>query len=72
MGGGDLGALAQRLGHEDVRTTNDYYGIYALGQLQELLQRHSPMSKLFSNGKGDWSSGPLSALPCSVHRIILV
>ena len=53
MGGGDLDALAQTLGHEDVRTINDYYGIYALGQLQELLQRHSPMAKLFSNGKED-------------------
>ena len=47
MSGGDLGALSQTLGHSDVRTTVDYYGVFAVGQLQELHRRHSPMAGLF-------------------------
>jgi site-specific recombinase XerD len=53
MSGGDLGALAQTLGHSDVRTTVDYYAVFAVGQLKELHRRHSPMAKLFSDGKED-------------------
>jgi site-specific recombinase XerD len=50
--GGNLGSLSQTLGHSDVRTTVDYYGIFAVGQLKEQHAKHSPMSKLFG-GDGD-------------------
>jgi integrase/recombinase XerD len=47
MSGGNLGVLSQTLGHRDVRTTIDYYGVFAIGQLKELHARHSPMANLF-------------------------
>jgi site-specific recombinase XerD len=53
MGGGDLGALSQTLGHDDVRTTIDHYGIFAVRQLQELHRRFSPMARLFDEREGD-------------------
>jgi site-specific recombinase XerD len=51
--GGNLGALAQTLGHSDVRVTADYYGIFAMGQLKEQHAKHSPMSKLFGSDDDD-------------------
>ena len=53
MSGGNLGALSQTLGHSDVRTTVDYYGVFAVGQLQELHRRHSPMAGLFGGNEDD-------------------
>jgi site-specific recombinase XerD len=53
MSGGDLGTLAQTLGHSDVRTTVDYYGVFAVGQLKEQHAKHSPVARLFNNGEKD-------------------
>jgi site-specific recombinase XerD len=44
--GGDLGTLAQILGHSDVRTTVEYYAIYTVNELQQKHRQHSPVAKL--------------------------
>ncbi|NLF02991.1 MAG: tyrosine-type recombinase/integrase [Anaerolineales bacterium] len=55
MSGGDLGSLADILGHSDIRTTADYYGVFSIQELQRKHREHSPMSRLFDwrNDEGD-------------------
>jgi site-specific recombinase XerD len=47
LDGGDLGTLAQILGHSDVRITVEYYSIYTVGELKQKHRQHSPVAKLF-------------------------
>lgn len=53
LNGGDLGTLAQILGHTDVRTTIEYYAIYTVNELQEKHRQHSPVAKLFGGEYND-------------------
>jgi site-specific recombinase XerD len=46
LSGGDLGTLADLLGHEDIRTTKEYYGIFLIEELQEKHRRHSPIAQM--------------------------
>jgi len=52
LSGGDLGSLADILGHRDVRTTWESYAIFRQNELAEKHRRHSPAGRL--NGfRGD-------------------
>jgi len=53
MGGGDLGTLADLLGHTSVMVTKDYYGIFTTQELQEKHARHSPIAQLFEGVRDD-------------------
>lgn len=46
LNGGDLGTLADLLGHEDIKTTKEYYGIFLIEELQEKHKRHSPIAQM--------------------------
>jgi len=48
LSGGDLGTLADILGHSTVMVTKDYYGIFTVGELQRKHEQHSPIAKLRS------------------------
>jgi len=52
MDGGDLGTLADLLGHTNVLVTKEYYGIFTIQELQEKHERHSPVTQIFG-GDGD-------------------
>jgi len=45
LSGGDLGTLADILGHSSVEVTKTYYGIFTIQELQEKHRRHSPIAK---------------------------
>ena len=46
LSGGDLGTLADILGHSSVEVTKAYYGVFTLQELQEKHRRHSPIRKV--------------------------
>jgi len=46
MGGGDLGTLADLMGHSSVEVTKDYYGVFSIEELQKKHDRHSPITRL--------------------------
>jgi site-specific recombinase XerD len=63
LSGGDLGTLADILGHSSVEVTKAYYGIFTLEELQEKHRRHSPIRKVFEvdkNGEREYNNGPSS------------
>jgi integrase/recombinase XerD len=47
--GGDLVTLARLLGHKDIKTTADYYAIFAPDELAELHEKFSPLKGLIDN-----------------------
>jgi integrase/recombinase XerC len=53
LDGGDLGTLADILGHTSVEVTKDYYGVFTFQELQEKHRRHSPIAKMFEVDKND-------------------
>jgi site-specific recombinase XerD len=53
LDGGDLGTLADILGHASVEVTKDYYGIFTVGELRVKHRRHSPIAKMFKVDKND-------------------
>jgi site-specific recombinase XerD len=46
LSGGDLGTLADILGHSTVEVTKSYYGIFTADELQRKHDEHSPIIKL--------------------------
>jgi site-specific recombinase XerD len=48
LSGGDLGTLADILGHSTVEVTKAYYGIFTVAELQAKHAQHSPIVKLRS------------------------
>jgi integrase/recombinase XerD len=46
LSGGDLGTLADILGHSTVEVTKSYYGIFTVDELQRKHAQHSPVGKL--------------------------
>lgn len=56
MNGGDLGTLADLLGHSSVLVTKQFYGIFTVEELQEKHAQHSPIAHLFGEeGESDGS-----------------
>lgn len=53
LSGGDLGALADLLGHEEVSTTRDWYAIFTVKELQAKHRRHSMMAQMFGDEEDD-------------------
>jgi len=53
LSGGDLGTLADILGHSSVEVTKAFYGIFTIQELQEKHQRHSPVARMFGGGEDD-------------------
>jgi integrase/recombinase XerD len=49
LSGGDLGTLADILGHSSVEVTKAYYGIFTLQELQEKHRKHSPIGKVLDD-----------------------
>jgi len=49
LSGGDLGTLADILGHSSVEVTKAYYGVFTLQELQEKHRRHSPIRKVLDD-----------------------
>lgn len=49
--GGDLGTLADILGHSDVGVTKAYYGVFTVRELQEVHRQHSPIAGLFGGNE---------------------
>ena len=49
LAGGDLGSLADLLGHQDVKTTWQSYAIFRTNELSERHGRHSPVNRLIGN-----------------------
>jgi len=43
MNGGDITTLARLLGHNDIRTTAEYYAIFTQSELAELHEKYTPM-----------------------------
>jgi len=50
--GGDLGTLADLLGHSTVMITKEYYAVFKMQELQEKHRKHSPVSRLYDE-EGD-------------------
>jgi site-specific recombinase XerD len=48
LSGGDLGTLADILGHSTVEVTKSYYGIFTAEELQRKHDQHSPIARLRS------------------------
>jgi integrase/recombinase XerD len=46
LSGGDLGTLADLMGHSTVAVTKDYYGIFTADELAAKHERHSPIAQL--------------------------
>ncbi len=46
LSGGDLGTLADLMGHSSVEVTKSSYGIFTIGELQEKHRRHSPVARM--------------------------
>jgi site-specific recombinase XerD len=53
LAGGNLGILSQTMGHEQISTTKDYYGIFTVGELKREHQKYSPMLYLFEGSEED-------------------
>lgn len=53
MDGGDLGSLADLLGHSSVLVTKEFYGVFTMQELQEKHAQHSPVAQLFERGGQD-------------------
>jgi site-specific recombinase XerD len=51
LDGGDLGTLADLMGHSDISVTKAFYGIFKIEELQKKHRQHSPIAKLFGGGK---------------------
>lgn len=47
--GGDLGTLADLLGHSTVLVTKQFYGIFTVSELQRKHQEHSPIAQIFED-----------------------
>lgn len=47
MDGGDLGTLADLLGHSSVLVTKQFYGVFIVEELQKKHAQHSPIAQLF-------------------------
>ena len=47
LDGGDLGTLADLLGHTSVLVTKEFYGIFTIQELQVKHDRHSPVAQIF-------------------------
>lgn len=47
--GGDLVSLARLMGHEDIKTTADYYAIYDQSELSDMHERYSPLKSMLSD-----------------------
>lgn len=52
LDGGDLGALADLMGHSSVLVTKDFYGIFTMQELQEKHAEHSPVMQIFGGNDG--------------------
>jgi len=48
MDGGDLGSLADLLGHSSVLVTKEFYGVFTMQELQEKHAQHSPVAQLLT------------------------
>lgn len=53
MGGGDLGTLADIMGHSDVGVTKNFYGIFTLAELRDKHRKHSPVAKILGGESDD-------------------
>jgi site-specific recombinase XerD len=51
MDGGDLGTLADLMGHSSVLVTKDFYGIFTAEQLREKHGQHSPIAQIYNENK---------------------
>jgi len=54
LSGGDLGTLADILGHSTVQVTKDYYAVFTVAELQEKHKRHSPVAQLEGGDDGHY------------------
>jgi site-specific recombinase XerD len=52
LAGGDLGTLADLMGHEDVQTTK-IYAIFTVQELKEKHAKHSPLLRVFGGSEND-------------------
>jgi site-specific recombinase XerD len=48
--GGDLGTLADLLGHSTVMITKEYYAVFKMQELQKKHRQYSPVSRLYDEG----------------------
>jgi len=46
LNGGDMGSLADLLGHTDIETTKTYYARFKRGDLQRKHDQHSPLAEI--------------------------
>ena len=53
LAGGNIGILSQTMGHEQISTTKNHYGIFSVGELQREHQKYSPMLHLFEGSEED-------------------
>jgi site-specific recombinase XerD len=51
ISGGDMGSLADLLGHADISTTWESYAIFKLAELQAKHQQHSPIARMGREGE---------------------
>ena len=51
LAGGDLGTLADLLGHSDVQVTWQHYAIFRTAELQAKHDKHSPIARMGREGK---------------------
>ncbi|MEI2692656.1 MAG: tyrosine-type recombinase/integrase [Anaerolineae bacterium] len=51
ISGGDMGTLADILGHADIQTTWESYAIFKLAELQAKHEQHSPIAKMGREGE---------------------
>ena len=49
LDGGDLGTLADLLGHSSVEVTKSFYGLFTFEELREKHRRHSPVRGLLED-----------------------
>jgi site-specific recombinase XerD len=47
LNGGDLGTLADLMGHSDVKVTKDYYAVYTTEELARQHKKYSPITHLY-------------------------
>lgn len=53
LDGGDLGTLADLMGHSSVLVTKDFYGVFTVQELQQKHAEHSPVMQLFDRKGGN-------------------
>ena len=51
ISGGDMGTLADILGHADIKTTWESYAIFKLAEIQALHEQHSPIARMGREGE---------------------